>query len=141
MGSEPDWDLIVGLGDRFEAATLGAIPPNVHLFAWAPQRRVLEHANAAVLHGGITSVNESIEAGVPMVVYPFPYNDTPGYGARVRYHGLGEVGDRDTDSADDIHRRLAAVIENATIRRSVRAMQRAFADYGDRAVTAVEELL
>ncbi|MBT8202967.1 MAG: glycosyltransferase [Acidimicrobiia bacterium] len=141
VGAEPEWDLIVGLGDRFEAGKLGTIPPNVHLFAWAPQRRVLAQADAAVLHGGITTVNESIAAGVPMVVYPYSYNDTPGYAARVRYHGLGVVGNRETDTAEDISEHLQAVLGNAQIAQNLRTMRAAFDDYGTRAVDAVEELL
>lgn len=141
VGGEPEWDLIVGLGDRFAVGKLGSIPPNVHLFAWAPQRRVLAHADAAVLHGGITTVNEAIAAGVPMVVYPYSYNDTPGYAARVRYHGLGVVGDRDRDGAEEIRRHLRAVIADPGISRNLHAMRDVFDAYGDRAVAAVEQLL
>ncbi|MBT8202108.1 MAG: glycosyltransferase, partial [Acidimicrobiia bacterium] len=101
----------------------------------------LAQADAAVLHGGITTVNESIAAGVPMVVYPYSYNDTPGYAARVRYHGLGVVGDRDADTAEDIRQHLQAVLGNAQIAQNLRTMRAAFDDYGTRAVDAVEELL
>lgn len=141
VAMEPTWDLVIGLGGRLDRSGLGPIPANVHLLDWAPQQRILEQADIALLHGGITSVNEAIVNGVPMVVYPYDYNDTPGYAARVRYHGLGVTGDREAASAGDIHAHIAAVLTDPRIRTNVARMQNAFARYGNRAVEAVEGLL
>lgn len=141
VAGEPLWDLVVGLGGRTSPEALGPIPRNVHVLAWAPQQRLLAHADAAVLHGGITSVNEAISAGVPMVVYPHDYNDTPGSAARIRYHGLGVTGDRTAVSAEDIHAHITDALSDPGIRSNVERMRAHFESYGDRAVEAVDDLL
>ncbi|NNF62611.1 MAG: glycosyltransferase family 1 protein, partial [Acidimicrobiia bacterium] len=103
-----DWDIVIGLGSRIDQAEFDDVPDNVHLFAWAPQLEVLEHADAAIHHAGISSVNECIVSGVPMVLYPFDFLDQPGNAARVAFHGLGLVGTRD-DTSLEIEKRLETV--------------------------------
>lgn len=141
--ARPHLDLVVGLGGRVDPEQLGATPENVHLFAWAPQREVLRHADAAVHHGGISSVNECIAAGVPMVVYPFDFLDQPGNAARVVYHGLGERGDRGAEGPAEIGGRLDRVMASADIPRRLARMRELLdtAASSNRAVAAVEELL
>ena len=55
---------------------------------WIPQIRVLSKAAVHITHGGFTSVRESIETEVPMIVIPFDA-DQPGNAARIVYHNLG----------------------------------------------------
>lgn len=141
VATEPSWDLVIGLGGRMSPQDLGPMPANVHLLAWAPQQQLLAAADVAVLHGGITSVNEAIAAEVPMVVYPHTYNDTPGYAARIRYHGLGVTGNRSDVSPSDIHAHIEQVLTDPRVRANVTRMHGHFQGYGARAVDVVEELL
>lgn len=140
----PEGDVVVGLGNRVQPSELGELPPNVHAFLWAPQFRVLAHADCAVLHAGITSINECIYHGVPMLVYPFKKTtDQLGNAARVAYHGLGIAADRDTDDAITLRQRIETLLDDRTYQAQVDEMRRHFLRYqdGGTAVSVVENLL
>lgn len=143
VATRPEWDVVVGLGGRIEPHDLGDVPGNVHLFEWAPQLEILGHADAAIHHGGISSVNECITRGVPMVCYPFDFMDQPGNAARVSYHGIGERGDRAGDAPGEITDRINRLLTDPAIRANVERMQRAVLRYEeeDRAVSVVEAML
>lgn len=143
VADRPEWDVVCGLGDRMEPAALGPIPGNFHVLRWAPQRTVLAIADVAVHHAGISSVNECVAAAVPMVLYPFDFLDQGGNAARVAFHGLGEIGDRETDSPEAICRRIDRVLADTGMREQVRRKQAQLTGYDDedRAAVAVEELL
>ena len=143
VSRHPDWDLVVGLGGRFAADALGGLPDNVHVFEWAPQLETLAHADVAIHHAGISSVNECLAAGVPMVVYPFAFLDQPGNAARVDYHGLGEVGDRESDTSEAIEGRIERLLSASGPRDVARRMQAVVDGYQrqHRALSAIEELL
>jgi UDP:flavonoid glycosyltransferase YjiC (YdhE family) len=108
------------------------------VFEWAPQLEVLHHADVVIHHGGISSVNESILAGVPMVVYPFTFLDQPGNAARVRFHGLGEVGDRSKESAAVIRERIIRVLSDRSYADSVTRMRAVFENYEVEGVLVAE---
>lgn len=57
-------------GRGLEAGTLGAIPANVHVEAWIPQRDVLPQVAGLVCHGGSGTLLGGLAAGLPMVVVP-----------------------------------------------------------------------
>jgi len=56
---------------RMDASVLGAIPDNVHVEAFVPQRDVFPHAKAVVCHGGSGTLLGALAAGLPLVVVPF----------------------------------------------------------------------
>ncbi|HEY6081039.1 MAG TPA: glycosyltransferase [Polyangiaceae bacterium] len=58
-------------GKGMDADLLGAIPANVHVEAFIPQRDVLPHAAAVVCHGGSGTLLGALAAGLPMVIVPF----------------------------------------------------------------------
>lgn len=138
-----EWVLVVGLGGRLDPDGFGPMPPNVHLFRWAPQLEVLGAADLAIHHGGIGSVNECVASGVPMVVYPFRFLDQYGNAARVAYHGLGEVGDRQAEAAEAIQGRIQRVLADRAVEARVAGMAATVAAYerSNRGVAAIEELL
>jgi UDP:flavonoid glycosyltransferase YjiC (YdhE family) len=144
VADQPTWDVIMGAGGRLNPAALGDLPPNVHVFAWVPQPQVLQYADCAVIHGGIGTIHECIYAGVPMLAYPFKRtNDQMGSAARITYHRLGIVSDRDTDDASAIRRHISALLTDNTYRASVREKHSQMQRYtNDRvAERAVERLL
>jgi UDP:flavonoid glycosyltransferase YjiC (YdhE family) len=143
VARQHSWDLILGLGNRVSSVDLGPVPPNVHLFEWAPQLEVLGRADVAIHHGGISSVNECVLARVPMVLYPFDFMDQPGNSARVEFHGLGEVGDRKTERGNDIALRVARVLDDPSYGRNLDEMAVSFERYlsANVAVAEVERYL
>lgn len=138
----PEWTIVVGLGGRRSPAEFGDMPDNLHLLSWAPQTAVLQHADVAIHHAGISSVNECLRAGVPMVVYPFDFLDQPGNAARVEFHGLGIRGDRHADTPDDIVGHIERAL-SGPFREQVRAMSAILEDLdqSQAAVAAVTALL
>lgn len=55
---------------------------------FAPQRRVLQQADAVITHGGLNTVMDAIAAQTPMLVMPIAF-DQPGVAARVSHSGIG----------------------------------------------------
>ncbi len=62
--------VVVSAGGSFKQLSARA-GPNVHLFAQVPQLAVLERVQLVVTHGGNNTVQETLAAGLPMVVVPF----------------------------------------------------------------------
>lgn len=137
----PDWDLILGLGGQVSIEDLGTIPDNVLVLDWAPQLEVLELSDCAVNHGGITSINECISSGVPMVVYSPSLLDQDGCAARIAYHGLGVDARWDTEHPEALEQHLASVLDDTGMKQAVAAMSQVFAAYEGRAASVIEEYL
>jgi UDP:flavonoid glycosyltransferase YjiC (YdhE family) len=114
----PDWHLVVGLGGQTAPEALGALPPNATALEWAPQLRLLDAAEAAVVPGGINTIHECLHFRVPMAVYSDGLSDQDGCAARLAYHGLGVRG-RKSDSETEIERTLERVLTDGGVRQSV----------------------
>lgn len=143
MANRPHWDVVLGLGARVKPSALGLLPTHIQAFAWTPQPAVLQVADAAIVHAGITTLNECVRFGVPMVVYPLETTDQMGNAARIAFHGLGVVGDRNRDKADSIRHHVESILADDECRQRVRAMQARIRAYerADRGAEAVKALL
>ncbi len=62
-----DWFVLMSIGET-PADALGAIPDNVAVRTYVPQIEALRHADVFLTHGGMNSVLESCQIGVPMIV-------------------------------------------------------------------------
>jgi hypothetical protein len=65
-----DADVLVALGPDADAATLGAVPGNVHVERFVPQAAVLPHVDVVVHHGGFGTMLGALTWGVPQLVLP-----------------------------------------------------------------------
>jgi UDP:flavonoid glycosyltransferase YjiC (YdhE family) len=139
----PEWTLVLGLGRKAAAKDLGTVPENVFLLDWAPQIEILQQADAAITHGGSSTINECVRFAVPMVVYSTGHVDQPGNTARVAYHGLGLAADRRRDGPGAIARNVERVLHDEAMRGKLCAMQRALLAYeeSEAAVRCVESFL
>ncbi|GAA5201055.1 glycosyltransferase [Rugosimonospora acidiphila] len=63
------WHAVVSTGG-VDLAQLGAIPPNVEVYASVPQWAVLEHAAVFVTHSGMGGTMEALARDTPMVTIP-----------------------------------------------------------------------
>jgi UDP:flavonoid glycosyltransferase YjiC (YdhE family) len=124
-----DWDLVLGLGGKLDPEALAPIPPNALVVDYAPQLEVLQAADCAITHGGITTINECIELGVPMVVYSTRHVDQNGCAVRVAVHGLGVVGDKDVDDGEALERNIERALTDREIRRNVGDLRERFSIY------------
>ncbi|MEM8995062.1 MAG: nucleotide disphospho-sugar-binding domain-containing protein [Acidobacteriota bacterium] len=121
----PEWDLVLGLGRRADADDLGPAPRNVLVLDWAPQTEVLADADAAVVHGGVASLNECALLGVPTVVYSTGIVEQDGNAARVDFHGIGRIA----ATPHDIESSIQGVLEDPAYRRRLDALRPALERY------------
>ena len=138
-----DWDFVVGLGSRVAYRDVPEPPGNVLLMDWAPQMDVLAYASCAVVHAGISTINECIYNRVPVIVFSTHTNDQDGVAARVRYHRLGVVLEKQVAMAEQIEAAIEQSLVNETTRTAMREMSQHMQDYQARhvEVTTIEALL
>ena len=82
--------VLLSVGRRFDRASLGPLPRNVHVEAWVDQERVFADAAVVVCHGGSGTVWGALSAGVPVVVVPV-FADQFENGRRILATGAGVV--------------------------------------------------
>jgi len=125
----PEWQLIIGLGDKSRAADFDISPQNVMLLDWAPQLEILPWAKVAITHGGISTINECVLHQVPMLVYSTEHGDQNGCAARVAWHGLGIIGNKAEDDCQQIEKHLQSLIKDHHIHSNLAEMRSLFINY------------
>ena len=120
---EKDWILIFSRGKNemnLEIADGG----NVIIYDYVPQQQILPYFDAIITHGGLNTVFECVFAEVPMYVFPLNKSwDQPGNGARVRYHGIGQVGNIKKIHPGKFKSTLRNLMENDGYRTALRALK------------------
>lgn len=137
-----EWNLVIGLGGKAARNDFATTHPNVLIMDNAPQLKVLEQSDAAITHGGITTINECISFGVPMLVCSTGHVDQPGCAVRVEHHGLGQLLDIKSATSSAIEKQLDSLMRNDEIQNRVDAMRKVFQRYerDNEAVKLVESL-
>lgn len=64
------YEICITIGHSLETADFGNIPPNVHLYQYAPQIELLKRSILFITHGGYNSFNEAVYFRVPMLLVP-----------------------------------------------------------------------
>jgi UDP:flavonoid glycosyltransferase YjiC (YdhE family) len=143
VSDRPGWELVVSLGGRLAPQDLGPAPPHVHVFDWLPQLDVLRHADVAICHGGVSTVDECVLSGVPMLIYCGWETDIGGTTSRVLHHGLGLDGDCRRDAAADVRAHVDRLLVDPAIHGQIARFRRLYEAYAtDRVLErAVESLL
>jgi zeaxanthin glucosyltransferase len=129
--SRPDWQFVIALGERWSTDDVRPAPDNTLMVPFAPQERLLPRSRLVITHAGLGTIKESISFGVPMLAFPLLY-DQPGNGARIAYHGLGEIGDFDTVTAPELVEMMERVLTDPNLPRRMAGMQRSFAELEQR---------
>lgn len=122
MSDRPNYILILGLGGLLEENFLPSLPSNVYAFSWIPQIEVLKEADCSINHGGIHTINECIYFRVPMLVYSGKRSDQDGCAARVAYHGLGIMADKDKDGVEVIQEKIDTILNQVSYRKNIEQM-------------------
>lgn len=143
VAAREDWDLVLSLGGRIEPEALGPLPKNVFAFGWVPQLEVLRHADVAVIHGGINTVDECVLSGVPMLVYCGFETDMAGNTCRVVYHQIGLSGDRRRDDPRAIREQIDRLLRQPCFADNIHRLRAHYAAYTENRVAerAVDKLL
>jgi UDP:flavonoid glycosyltransferase YjiC (YdhE family) len=138
-----DRDVLISLGGRLEPDTLGPLPEGIHAFSWVPQVRVLQQADLSVNHGAITTVDECVVCGVPILAYCGRETDMAGTTARLVHHGLGLAGDRTHDTPEAIRGHVERLLSDTRFKDTVTRFQAVYARYAEERVAerVVDSLL
>jgi UDP:flavonoid glycosyltransferase YjiC (YdhE family) len=106
LGARADTRAVISLGGA-EVDTFPLLRPNVTVARYVDQRRILREADVYVTHQGLNSTHEAIFHGVPMLSYPF-FWDQPDLARKCRRLGLavplageprGSIGKADVEGA------------------------------------------
>ncbi|MCF7568033.1 hypothetical protein L3X37_06595 [Sabulilitoribacter arenilitoris] len=116
---EKKWELIISLGGKLSSNTFNNLSNNVHVFKWVPQFYLLSKIDCSINHGGIHTINECISNKVPMLIYSGKKYDQNGNAARIAYHGLGLMGDKDIDTSDEIHSKINTILKNINFQKEM----------------------
>lgn len=93
-----------------DAAELGPLPQSWLVREYLPQVRLLDHATAAVTHGGNNSVTEAVGAGVPLLVLPFSTDQFAG-AAAIERENAGRALDPNAAGVEDLARALSELLD------------------------------
>ncbi len=107
----PEWRFLCAAGEHWDHDAMRDLPANIAVVPWAPQQKVLEYADLAILHGGTGGLVEAALAATPMLIFPH-VNDQKGSAARVLFHGIGRAG-RVSDTANKIEADMKALMESS----------------------------
>ncbi len=138
-----DWDFVIGLGSKISLRDLEDPPGNVILMDWAPQMEVLSYASCAVVHAGISTINECIYHQVPSIVFSTHTNDQDGVAARILYHRLGVVLEKQIVTAGQIEKSIEQSLADESTRSALADMAQTMKNYQERQVeiTTIEALM
>ncbi|KAI6233340.1 UDP-glucuronosyltransferase [Aphelenchoides fujianensis] len=102
---------------------------NLRTAAWFPQKDLLRHPKllAFVTHAGMSSVNEALRAGVPVLLTPLT-GDQPRNARMVAERGCGLVVEKAELTADRIAAQLARILDEPHFRERARSIARMLAD-------------
>ncbi|WUF65168.1 glycosyltransferase [Streptomyces decoyicus] len=116
----------------------GTVPDHMVHQEYVPQLALLPHLDAVLCHGGHNTVCEALAHGLPLVVAPVR-DDQPIVARQVAESGAGVRVRFGRARADELHRALAAVLDDPAHRRAARRIQASFAAAGG-ALTAADRL-
>lgn len=124
-----EWILLISLGSLIESKDLEPLPENVFLFDWLPQLKVLEQADCSINHGGTHTIYECIHFSVPMLIYSGKRFDQNGTAARIAYHGLGIMADKDVDNSAKIEENISEILTDPLYGLKVAAIHAKYEAY------------
>jgi UDP:flavonoid glycosyltransferase YjiC (YdhE family) len=104
---------------------------------------VLSHADAAVTHGGISTIDECVLCGVPILVYCGFETDMGGATARVVHHDIGIAGDRRRDGSRVIREHIDRLLDEPRFETNLSRLQQRYRAYVENRVAerVVDSLL
>ena len=120
-------DVIISVGQKFDARKLKNVPSNVHIYKSVPQIDVLKIADIFVTHGGMNSVSEALVYGTPMVVIPF-VSDQPVNARCIEKLGVGKKLEYSMANKNTIKSIVFSVASDSDIKTNLTRVQRLIAE-------------
>lgn len=104
-----DVDVVATIGPHVDTDALGAVPANVRVERFVPQRDVLAQTSVVVSHGGAGTVLGAAAHGRPQLVVPL-FADQWENGTAVKDAGCGVVLGPDGRGIEDVERALQTLL-------------------------------
>ena len=106
-----EYQIIMSVGKNIDIQKLGDIPKNIFVFPYVPQTQLLPDVDVFITHGGLSSTQEGLMAGVPLIVIPF-VNDQFDNAKRVEEFGAGITLDEKKITVDSLKNSVNKIIAN-----------------------------
>lgn len=110
--------VILSLGKGISPEKFKNIPNNFHVYSFVLQIEVLKYADIFITHGGMNSINEGINAGVPMIVIPMA-NDQPTNANKIIDLNLGKRLDKKSLNKSGLRNAVIELINDTSIKESI----------------------
>lgn len=62
--------VVMTTGKSIAPESFGALPENMAIYGWVPQREVLQQAALFITHGGLNSIHDGLTLGLPLLLIP-----------------------------------------------------------------------
>ncbi len=127
--------LVIAHGGLLSEREAARLAPLAQVHAFVPQRRVLQHCAAAVLHCGMNTVLDALAAGVPLVAMPIAF-EQPATAARLAHAGAAQVVPAARARTGRLARALEEVLSTPGPRAAARRLAAEMATHGSAAEAA-----
>jgi MGT family glycosyltransferase len=124
-----DFQVVLSVGANVSRESLGPAPGNFIVRAHVPQLDVLTRTAAFVTHGGMNSVCESLNHGVPMLVVP-QMSEQAIIGRRVEEVGAGLYLAKDAVTPERLREAVQRLLCEDAFRRRAGIVRESFAGAG-----------
>ncbi len=120
---------IINLSHEY-AKEIGNWPNNVHIFEEVPQLVVLKKSAIFVTHGGLNSVKEALELGIPLLAYPVDMRfEQPSNAAKIVFHGLGLKGDLKSETYSSMAKKIEKLLIEAHYKENIKVFNESLCSY------------
>ncbi|XP_063707080.1 UDP-glycosyltransferase UGT5-like isoform X2 [Culicoides brevitarsis] len=108
---------------KFETPSMPDKPSNVRIEKWLPQQDILAHKNIKlfIMQGGLQSMEETIDRGIPVVVIPF-FGDQAANAEKIEDLGIGKKLNLEDLSYNSLKSCISEVIENPKYKQTVKQL-------------------
>jgi hypothetical protein len=113
---------------------------NVRFMPYVPSQDILPRAELTICHGGLNTISQSIEAGVPLLLFPGPIFERRFNAGKVAENGAGFMGELSDFNAEWIRDKFE---RRGELREGTARLRASFAQMGgaEAAVKAAEDWL
>ena len=115
---------VVGVAPQNWPNELRDLPPEVLAIEYAPLSQIVSRCSAVVHHGGVGTLAQCLEAGVPSLIMPHS-QDQPDNAWRAHKMGVARLLSRRNYTAPRVVGLLQTLLQSAKIRHRVLEVQRA----------------
>lgn len=130
-----EYHLVLSAGNLLDALQGLPVPENVSIHKWLPQVALLKEADLAIIHCGMGSLKECIQASVPILAYPLG-KDQFENAKMVTTRNLGRLLEVSNEGIEVFSRLVKEMVSDRQIRTSLQQMKSNF----DRDAAARNEL-